>query len=273
MRMRKRSTRGAALALAVGLSALLAIPVQALANSTVKVTVVGKTSMLLPPTTVEIGTGASEATTWNGIGTMPHSCPDNTAYQAIEKAVKGNWDRELFVSSILGEPISWEPNEEYWAIYFDNNYGEYGTCEQVMKTGDTVLMQAVVSGPESEGYVPQSIPIELALVTPATGKVEKGKSITVHLTEWKPTTTIGVEEPVGSGHWVIPPSEHLNAAGYTVKIGAAEAVTNLAGEATLTLNATGKFSAEASMPGSTKNYSRSAPVAVCVYPVGESKKC
>ena len=272
MRVRRRSVNRGALALVVGLLALLAIPVQALANSTVKVMVVGKTEIKLAPTTVEIGAGSSEATTWEG-GKMPHSCPNNTAYQAIENAVKGNWDRELFVSTILGEKINWEPNEEYWAIYYDNNYGEWGVCSQTMKTGDTVLMQAVVSGPESEGWVPQSIPIELALVTPSSGKVEKGKTLKVHLTEWKPTTTIGKEEPVGSGHWVIPPSEHLNAPGYKVKIGAAEAETNSSGEATLTLNTAGKLSAEANMPGSTKNYSRSAPVPVCVYPVGEPTKC
>lgn len=273
MRVRRSNVKRGALALTVGLLALLAIPLPALANSTVKVMVVGKTSTLLTPTTVEIGNGSSEATTWNEVGTMPHSCPNNTAYQAIEKAVKGNWDRELFVSTILGETISWEPNEEYWAIYYDNNYGEWGVCSQTMKTGDTLLMQAVVSGPESEGWVPQSIPIELALVAPATGKVEKGKTLKVHLTEWKPTTTIGTEEPVGSEHWVIPPSEHLNAPGYTVKIGTASAVTNSSGEATLTLETAGKLTAEASMPGSTKNYSRSAPVAVCVYPAGESSKC
>jgi hypothetical protein len=270
-RMKKRSRKGAvAVALVVGVMALLAIPVQALAAN-VRVTVVGKKSMLLPPTTVEIGTGSAEATTWNGVGTLPHSCKNNTAYQAIEKAVKGNWDRELFINTILGETISWAPNEEYWAIYYDNNYGEWGACEQAMKNGDSVLMQAVVSGPESEGYVPQSIPIELALVTPASGKVEKGKTLKVKLTEWKPKTTIGTEEPKGSGHFVIPPSEHLNAPGYTVKIGSAEAVTNSLGEATLTLNTIGKFSAEASMPGSTKNYSRSAPVPVCVYVT--SKEC
>lgn len=272
MRMRRRSANRGVLALVVGLLALLAIPVQALANSTVKVTVVGKTSMLLAPTSVEVGTGSGEATTWEG-GKMPQSCPNNTAYQAIEKAVKGNWDRELFVSTILGEKISWEPNEEYWAFYYDNNYAEWGICSQALKTGDTVLMQAAVSGPESEAWVPQSIPIELALVAPSSGKVEKGKTLKVHLTEWKPTTTIGKEEPVGSEHWAIPPSEHLNAPNYKVKIGAAEAETNSAGEATLTLSSAGKFSAEASVPGSKKNYSRSAPVAVCVYPAGEPAKC
>jgi hypothetical protein len=267
MRMRKRSTRGAALA--VAMLALLAIPAQGLAAS-VKVMVVGKNAkLLLPPTSVEIGTGSGEATTWNGKGTMPHSCKNNTAYQAIEKAVSGNWDKELFINTILGETISWTPNEEYWAIYYDNNYGEWGACEQKMVAGDTLLMQAVVSGPESEGYVPQSIPIELSV--PLT-KVKKGEKITVHLTEWKPKTTIGTEEPKGSGHWVIPPSEHLNAPGYTVKIGAAEAITNSLGEATLTMSTAGKFSAEASMPGSAKNYSRSAPVPVCVY-VSSSKEC
>lgn len=270
MRIRSRSTRGATLVVVIGLLALLALPVQALANSTVTVMVVGRSETLLQPKTVEIGTGSSKATTWNG-GAMPNSCPNNTAYQAIENAVKGEWDRELFVNSILGETISWEPNEEYWAIYYDHNYGEWGVCSQEMKAGDTLLMQAVVSGPESEGWVPQSIPIELALVT--SGKVEAGKTVTVHLTEWKPTTTIGVEEPEGSEHWAIPPSEHLNAAGYTVTIGAAEAVTDASGEATLTLNTAGKFSAEAGMPGSTKNYSRSAQVGVCVYPVGEPGKC
>jgi len=270
MHVRRFHAKRGALALTVGLLALLAVPLSALANSTVKVMVVGKTSMLLTPTTVEIGTGSTEATTWNEVGSMPNSCPDNTAYQAIEKAVKGNWDRELFVSTILGEKINWEPNEEYWAIYFDNNYGEWGVCSQTMKTGDTLLMQAVVSGPESEGWVPQSIPIELALVTPSNGEVKKGNTLTVHVTEWKPTTTIGTEEPEGSGHWVIPPSEHLNAAGYTVKVGEASAVTNSAGEATLTLKTAGKFNAEASVPGSTKNYSRSAPVPVCVFKAGET---
>jgi hypothetical protein len=265
--MRVRKPQGA-LALVVGLLALLAIPLPALANSTVKVTVVGKSSTLLAPTTVEIGTGSSEATTWNEVGSMPHSCPNDTAYQAIEKAVKGNWDRELFVSTILGETISWEPHEEYWAIYYNNNYGEWGVCSQTMKTGDTVLMQAVVSGPESEGWVPQSIPIELELVSPSSGKVEKGKTLKVHVTEWKPTTTIGVEEPKGSGHWVIPPSEHLNAPGYTVKVGEASAVTNASGEATLTLKTLGSFNAEASVPGSSENYSRSAPVPVCVFKAG-----
>jgi hypothetical protein len=269
-RIRSRSARGAALVLAVGLLALLAVPVQALANSTVTVMVVGKSKTLLQPKTVEIGTGSGEATTWNGSGTMPHSCKNNTAYQAIEKAVQGNWDRELFVNRIFEETISWAPNEEYWAIYYDHNYGEWGACEQKMNAGDTILMQAAVSGPESEGYVPQSIPIELAV---SSAKVEKGKTVTVHLTEWKPTTTIGTEEPAGSGHWVIPPSEHLNAPGYTVKIGTAEAVTNIVGEATLTLNTAGKFNAEASMPGSAKNHSRSAQVGVCVYPAGEPGKC
>lgn len=272
MRMRKRSVSRGVLALVIGV-ALLAIPTQALANSTVTVTVVGKSGMTLLPTKVEVGTGSSESTTWNEVGKMPHSCPNNTAYQAIEKAVKGNWDREEFVSTILGETINWAPNEEYWAFYYDNNYAEWGVCAQTLKTGDTVLMQAAVSGPESEGWVPQSIPIELALVTPASGHVEIGKTLKVHLTEWKPTTTIGKEEPVGSGHWVIPPSEHLNAPEYTVKVGGAEVKTNSAGEATLTLKTVGNFSAEASMPGSTKNYSRSAPVAVCVYPAGEPTKC
>jgi hypothetical protein len=269
MRVRRPVKRGA-LALIVGLLALLAIPLPALANSTVKVMVVGKTSTLLAPTTVEVGTGSTESTTWNEVGKMPNSCPNNTAYQAIEKAVKGNWDRELFASAILGEKINWEPNEEYWAIYYNNNYGEWGVCSQIMKTGDTLLMQAVVSGPESEGWVPQSIPIELALVSPSNGKVEKGSTLKVHVTEWKPTTTIGTEEPVGSGHFVIPPSEHLNAPGYTVKVGSVSAETNASGEATLTLKTLGNFTAEASVPGSTKNYSRSAPVPVCVFKAGGS---
>jgi Domain of unknown function (DUF4430) len=176
MRAWRKPVKRGALALIVGVLALLAIPLPALANSTVKVMVVGKTSMLLAPTTVEIGTGSSEATTWNEVGSMPHSCPNNTAYQAIEKAVKGNWDRELFVSTIKGETINWEPNEEYWAIYYNNSYSEWGVCSQTMKTGDTVLMQAVVSGPESEGWVPQSIPIELALVSPSKNRKAPGTS-------------------------------------------------------------------------------------------------
>lgn len=270
MHVKGRLANRVSVTLGTLLLALLAFPLQALANATVTVSVEGRSSTLLAPIQVEVGNGSSESTTWNGEGKMPNSCPNNTAYQAIEKAVKGNWDRQLFVETILGETLTWAPKEEYWIFYYDHNYAEYGTCAQVLKTGDTVLMQAGVSGPESEEWVPQSIPLELEVLSPASKKIEEGKKLTVRITSWKPSTTIGTEEPKGSGHWVIPPSPASHPAGYTIKAGAAEALTNASGEASLTMSTPGTFTVQASMPGSEKNWSRSAPVQVCVYKVGKT---
>lgn len=265
----RKSAQAVCMTVAVSLLGLIVFPLQALANPVVTVSVVGRHATLLPPIQVEIGNGSSEATPWNGEGKMPHSCPNDTAYQAFEDAVKGNWDRELYVETLLGETLTWSPNEEYWILYYDNNYAEWGVCSQVLKNGDTVLFQAGVSGPESEEWVPQSVPLDLSFVSPKSGIVKQGHTLLVHVVEWKPSTTIGVEEPKGSGHWVIPPSKEEPAVGYTVKAGEATATTNSTGEATLTLKELGNFEVQASMPGSEKNWSRSAPVDVCVRPVSE----
>ncbi|HEY1690224.1 MAG TPA: DUF4430 domain-containing protein [Solirubrobacteraceae bacterium] len=253
----------APLALVIAGMALAIAPMQALANTTASVSVEGRSSTLLSPTTVEVGNGSSEAKGFKG-ESMPYSCPNNTAYEAIEEAVKGDWDRSIFVETLMGETLTWEPREEYWIFYYNNNYAEYGVCAQALKNGDTVLMQAGVSGPEADEWVPESVPLELERVTPASGPIEEGSQLTVHVSEWRPTTTIGAEDPVGSEHWVIPPSERLDAEGYTVEAGSEEVVTDSAGDATLTMNEAGTIEVQASMPGSTTNWSRTPPLNVCV---------
>lgn len=243
------SARRLAFAFALAIAAFVAFPLTALADE-VTVRVEGETKNLLPVTTVQIGDGSGTAHTWDNVGEMPHECADDTAYQAIELATKGEWDREEFVTTILGEEHTWTPNEEYWIFYLNRNYSSTGICQQHLEDGDTVLMQAGVSG-EAPGFVPESVPIAIDSVQPPSGEIERFEEVTVHLTAWIPPS---LEEP----------SEEVDAVGYTVTGGGDEAVTDANGEATLLMEEEGPVSIEASMPGSEENWSRAVPVTVCV---------
>lgn len=243
------SARRLAFAFALVIAAFVAFPLTALADE-VTVRVEGETKNLLPVTTVQIGDGSGTAHTWDNVGEMPHECADDTAYQAIELATKGNWDREEFITTILGEEHTWTPNEEYWIFYLNRNYSNTGICQQHLEAGDTVLIQAGVSG-EAPGFVPESVPIAIDSVQPPSGEIERFEEVTVHLTAWIPPS---LEEP----------SEELDAVGYTVTGGGDEAVTDANGEATLLMEEEGPVAIEASMPGSEENWSRAVPVTVCV---------
>jgi hypothetical protein len=248
---------------AIGLIVALALPATALAGPKVTVRVEGETKALLAPTQVEVGNGTGIAKTWNGVGSMPHECDDDTAYQAIEKATKGNWDRGIFLAEVMGETHTWSPNEEMWIFYYNRNYADRGICDQHLKEGDTILIQAGVSGPPPN-FIPESVPLELQLVEPTSGIVEQGGELTVHVTAWQPTDIFGTEDPEEPGHFIIPPSEEVDGVGYTVKAGKASDVTDGNGEAILTLNDPGPVKVAASTPGSEDNWSRTVPVEVCV---------
>lgn len=237
-----------ALAFALTIVACMAFPLSALADE-VTVRVEGEAKNLLTETTVEVGDGTGTAQTWNEEGEMPHECADDTAYQAIELATKGEWDREQFVTEVLGEEHTWFPNEEYWIFYYDNDYATTGVCQKHLEDGDTVLVQAGVSG-EAPDFIPESVPIAIDSVDPS-GEVELFGEVTVHLTAWIPTE-------LGE------PSSEVNAVGYTVSGGGDEAVTDENGEATLLMEEEGPVAVEASMPGSETNWSRAVPVTVCV---------
>lgn len=246
--LRPGDARSLVLAAALAITAWAAFPVAAVAAE-VTVRVEGETENLLPETTVQIGDGTGAAQTWNEEGEMPHECADDTAYQAIELATQGQWDREEFVTVILGEEHTWTPNEEYWIFYLNRNYSDTGICQQHLQGGDTVLMQAGVSG-DAPDFVPESVPIAIDSVQPSR-EIELFEEVTVHLTAWIPPD-------------LSEPSEEVDAVGYTITAGNAKAVTDENGEATLLIEDEGAVRIEASMPGSEENWSRAVPVTICV---------
>jgi hypothetical protein len=198
---------------------------------------------------------------------MPHRCPNDTAYQALELAVAGRWDRELFPAEILGETRTWSPLEEYWVTYDRGvtselwHYAEWGLCELHLPANSTLLLQAGRSGP-SPTFIPEAVPLELERVSPRTGKIIAGGRLTVHATKWKPTDIIGREN--GRGHWVIPLSTASDAVGYTIEGIETSVRTDERGAAVLTLRRAGRFRIQASMPGSALDWSRSQFIELCV---------
>lgn len=249
MKQRKsNNTRTLAFAFALAIAACTALPLPALASE-VTVRVEGEAKNLLAETTVEVGDGKGTAQPWNEEGELPEECADDTAYQAIELATEGEWDRTQFITEILGEEHTWFPNEEYWIFYYNNDYATTGVCQQHLEAGDTVLLQAGVSG-EAPDFIPESAPIAIDSVEPP-GELELFEEVTVHLTAWVPAE-------LGE------PSSEVDAVGYTVTAGEAEAVSDENGEATLLMEEEGPLAIEASMPGSEDNWSRAVPVTVCV---------
>lgn len=261
-----RRTRRLCRIVVLALAALAAMALPSLAGAAVTVRVVGERAELLAARSVTLGAAEREAVGWSG-ERLPHRCPADSAYQALELAVSGQWDRELFATTILSERHTFSPNEEYWIPYDRGvtselwHYAEYGLCELHMPANSTLLMQAGVSGP-SPTFIPESVPLELARVTPATGAINVGARLTVHANRWKPTDIFGRED--GRGHFVIPLSTSSNAVGYTVAGTETSVRTDASGNATLTLNRAGRFRIQASMPGSTTDWSRSQFIEICV---------
>lgn len=262
--MSHTSARSLRAVLSVVLAVLACPAFPALASAIdVTVRVEGRTGTLVGPTRVTIGNGSGWARTYSGSGSMPNRCADDTAYQATEFAARGNWDRTLYVATLLGETHTFSPNSEYWILYHNNNYADWGACDLHLRDGDTVLWQAGVSG-ASPDYIPDSVPLSLARVTPASGNVLTGGTLKVRLTEYRPTDIFGTPDPSIPGHWIIPPSPATYPAGYTVTAGSATATTDANGEATLTLRSAGLVSVQASKPGNATNWGRSVPFDVCV---------
>jgi hypothetical protein len=250
------------LAFLLAVVACAAIPSMA-AAADVTVRVEGRASTLLAPTRVTIGTGSGTARTWNGVGSLPNRCADDSAYQALELAVSGNWDRSVYAATILGETHNWSA-DDYWILYDNDNYADWGLCDLHLADGDTILLQAGKSGAAPD-YIPDSVPIEVARVTPATGSIRPGTRLTVRLTAWRPTDIDGTPDPLIPGHWIVAPSPASHPAGYTVGVGGSTAVTATGGQAVITVPATrGTYAVQASVPGSSTNWSRSVPFDVCV---------
>jgi hypothetical protein len=252
------STIRRALLLALAACVLLA-SVAGAARVTVRVE--GQSRTLLAPTVVTIGTGSGTARTWNGVGSLPNRCADDTAYQAIELATSGSWDRQLFITTVLGETHSYSPNSEEWILYHGHNYADWGACDLHLTEGDSILLQAGVAGPEPT-YIPDSVPLDLVRI--GTGNIAPGGRLTVRLTAWTPSDIFGTQDPEDPNHYIIPASEETHPAGYTVTAGSVSGRTDSNGEVTLTMRDTGRVSVQASMPGSSTNWGRSVPFTVCV---------
>jgi hypothetical protein len=262
-----RRTRRLCRIVVLALAALAAMALPALASATtVTVRVVGQRAELLAARSVTLGEGGRDALGWNG-ERMPVRCPNDSAYQALELAVRGEWDRAAFATTILGERHVFSPNEEMWITYDRNitsalwHYAEYGLCELRMPNGSSLLMQAGRSGP-SPTFIPDAVPLELERTTPREGNINVGARLTVHATKWKPTDIFGRED--GRGHFVIEPSPATNAVGYTIEGIETRPRTDASGNATLTFSRAGRFRLQASMPGSETDWSRSQFIDICV---------
>jgi hypothetical protein len=266
-----RHTRHARrLLVALLLAALAAAAIPAMAGAAlVTVRVEGEDETLVQPIQVAIGGGETIAQTWNGSEPerMDPRCDNDTAYQAVELAVRGNWDRRPFLSTVMGESHTFSI-QDYWAIYHDNAvysdwaYSDVGLCELDLEAGAVVLLQAVVSGP-SPDFVPDAVPLDIERRTPATGDFDLGDRLTIDVTAWIPDEVIGREN--GRGKLVIPVSRPSPAVGYEVSgVGVERRTTDANGEATIRFNTAGeRIEVIVAQPESATNWGRSS-IFVCV---------
>ncbi len=177
-------------------------------------------------------------------------CPANTISAAIESVTAGNWDRQPFITTILGESHGAPSWISYWSLWVNNDYGNLGACSQPVASGDHILVQATMSGPGPD-YVPTSKPVDL--IAPAV--VDDGVPFTVTVKEWAPLTTNSMP---------VLPSVQSNGVGYVVSDGTATSTTTgAAGTATLTLTGGGNTTIKATSTD-PDNWGRSVDVTVCV---------
>jgi hypothetical protein len=147
-------------------------------------------------------------------------CEAHTAGAAIEEATRGNWDRQEFTSTILGETHTFQ-DSDYWAEWLDEGAGYKrggGICTDVLTEGDEVLM--LVDRSPAPTFAPTVFPLDLEGV-PAT--VRAGDPVTVTVVDYFSPTG-------GTGE-----GERRPVAGATVSGGGASATTGADGRATLTL--------------------------------------
>jgi hypothetical protein len=207
--------------LAAGLMSLCAAP--AMAAPTVSVRVEGAGGTLLERTAVTLGSA------------MVNGCPGDSAAAAIEAATRGNWDRQPFTQTILGETHDFS-NSDYWAEWLDRGTGYKvgdGVCSDTLPEGAEVLMIADHSGPPPD-YPPSVIPLDLEDV-PAN--VVGGSDVTVTVVEYQAAALVsgaGTRTPV---------------AGATVTGGAAAVTTGADGRATVRLAQLGSVTLKATKPG------------------------
>jgi hypothetical protein len=224
--MKLRSPAGLAAAI------LVFLPSVAAAGPSVTVRVEGAAGTLLERTRVTLPDAAAP----------PCDAP-HTAAAAIEAATVGNWDRQEFVQTILGETHAFA-DSDYWAEWVDRGAGPRrgsGICADVLAEGDEVLM--LVDRAPPPAFAPTVFPLDLEGVPPV---VRRGQAVTVTVVEY--TSATGAP---GEG-------ERTPVAGATVTGGGASATTGPDGRATLVLSQSGAV--KATRPGNAA--SGAEPVSV-----------
>jgi len=211
-------------ALAALLATMVLAAPPALAGPTVTVRVEGETATLLERTTV----------------TLPDDPPYDPCSQkwmaaaAIEQATKGNWDRQEFVSTILGESHTFTQND-YWAEWVDFGSGYKfgnGICNDVLKAGDEVLELVDRS---SDAFLPTRFPLDLEGVPTA---IDAGKPVTVTVVSY-----VAADGTPGT-------STRTPVEGATVSGGGVTAMTGAGGTAELAFATAGSVVVKATKPGS-----------------------
>jgi hypothetical protein len=218
---------------------LLCCAPAALAGPTVTVRVEGDDATLLAPTTVTLGDGTDPAT----------GCDAHSASAAIEKATNGNWDRQQFTSTLLGETHAFA-DSDYWEEWIDFGYGG-GICSDLLSEGQTLLMS--VNRWPSGAAAPDSGPLRLDEVPATAGK---SQPFTVKATIF------------GSGDGSKGSSAPRPASGVRIVAGGQTlATTGADGIASVTLGQTGTFALKAE-----DDHSRSATAPVCIHD-GDDGSC
>jgi hypothetical protein len=224
------------------LGVLLLAPA-AQAGPTVSVRVEGQNATLLERTTVTLGDG-----------TEPHTgCPAASAAAAIEAGTQGNWDRQQFTQTILGERHAFA-NADYWAEWIGRGEGYVyggGICTDILRDGDELLMLVDRSPPPENRATVFPLAVE---GLPA--RVGTDQAVTVTVVEYRGAMP---------GEGVRTPVEGARIAG-----GGLSAVTGADGRAALTFAAPGELTVKATRPGNAP--SAALPVSVSAGPVAPAAR-
>jgi hypothetical protein len=151
-----------------------------------------------------------------------------TVADAVEAATGGNWDRQPFTQTILGETHNFS-DSDYWALWNGTgssySYSQTGICDTVMSEGQEALFLVDRTPPPDFAFT--SFPLALRL--PAA--VQAGAPVSALVLRY---AVDGSATPVE---------------GATVAGGGATAVTGADGLATIVFPEPGDFAVKATKPG------------------------
>jgi len=142
------------------------------------------------PVTVRIAgeVVALERTPVETTGAAVGACAGNTAAEAIDKAVAGDWDQLAFTSTILDETHTYT-EMDYWNFWINDTYSQVGICAYTVQPGDRILMLVQRDSPTFSATV-----FPLALVgVPAS--VVAGSPFTVTVNEQRTDGTTTTPTP------------------------------------------------------------------------------